>query len=281
MGGPPIRHEPIVHGVLLQDQDCEPVFRNSGWMDYFLKFTEFNEEIVRQFTHTVSNGEAHVKGLRVVATEERIVEVTGLPIEGEKYSDSKDARNKKAEFTRPGDPPLVVDRQGARRESLSPEWRAVALYVLKYLTCKGRFSCLHSHHFKLLSHMCHVRRMNVPRLLYNLLSISATETQKGRPHFVSHHCLIKILVEKFLRDVSPMLWNEFVETRMFRVEHIVIEEPLPSQEQENLVEPSSPLEPSSSLKSSEQNLPATKEPLQKGAEAGVPPQGSIKTRAST
>lgn len=58
MGGPRIRHEPTIHEVLLQDQDCEPVFRNNGWLDYFLKLMEFNEEIVREFTRTLSNGEA-------------------------------------------------------------------------------------------------------------------------------------------------------------------------------------------------------------------------------
>lgn len=58
MGGPPIRHELTVHEVLLQDQDCEPIFYNTGWLDYFLKLTEFNEEIAREFTHTLSNGEA-------------------------------------------------------------------------------------------------------------------------------------------------------------------------------------------------------------------------------
>ncbi|XP_059075476.1 uncharacterized protein LOC131875382 [Cryptomeria japonica] len=35
---------------------------------------EFNEEIAREFTHTLSNGEAQLKGLRVVVTEERIAE---------------------------------------------------------------------------------------------------------------------------------------------------------------------------------------------------------------
>lgn len=69
MGGPPVRHELIVHEVL-QDQDCEPIFRNSGWLDYFLKLMEFNEEIMREFTRTLSNREAQVKGLRVVVTEE-------------------------------------------------------------------------------------------------------------------------------------------------------------------------------------------------------------------
>lgn len=110
MGGPPVHHEPIVHDVLLQDQDCEPKFRNSGWLDYFLKLTEFNKEVAREFTHTFFGGEDQVKGLRVVAIKEWIVEVTGLPTNGEKNPESKDAQSVRAKFMRQGDPPLVIDK---------------------------------------------------------------------------------------------------------------------------------------------------------------------------
>lgn len=110
MGGPPICHELTDHEILLQDQDCEPVFHNSGWLDYFLKMIEFNEEIAREFTHTFLDGEGQVKGLRFVVIEEWITEVIGLPAYGEKYPESKNARSTRAEFTQQGDPPLVIDK---------------------------------------------------------------------------------------------------------------------------------------------------------------------------
>ncbi|XP_059064745.1 uncharacterized protein LOC131856824 [Cryptomeria japonica] len=62
---------------------------------------------------------------------------------------------------------------------------------------------------------------------------------------------------------------------------MVIKEPLPSQEQENLEKLGSPLEPSSSLISSKQNIPAAEEPLQEEATIGVPSQSLRKTRAGT
>lgn len=99
MGGPPVHHEPTVHEILLQDQDCEPVFCNSGWLDYFLKMTEFNKEIARDFTHTFADGEAYVKRLIVVVIEEWIAEVTRFPTEGEKYPKSKDACSVRENFT--------------------------------------------------------------------------------------------------------------------------------------------------------------------------------------
>lgn len=46
--------------------------------------------------------------------KEQIAEVTGLPTERGKYSESKDARSARVEFTHPGNLPLVVDRQGTR-----------------------------------------------------------------------------------------------------------------------------------------------------------------------
>ena len=56
-------------------------------------------------------------------------------------------------------------------------------------------------------------QVNVPDFLYNMLCITAKETQKGKVNFVSHHALIKLLVERSLRDSSPISWAEFVESK--------------------------------------------------------------------
>lgn len=98
----------------------------------------------------------------------------------------------------------MVDKQGTRRVSLPAHWLQVALYVMKYITCEGRYSNLHSPHFKLLSHLRHGRRVNVPNFLYHLISTSAKETRKNGNRSVSHHGLVKLLVQWSLRDVSQM-----------------------------------------------------------------------------
>lgn len=107
----------------------------------------------------------------------------------------KDVRSTRAEFTHPADGPLIVDKQGTRQTSLPTKWPQVAFYVMEYITYDGRYSNLHSVHFKLQSHLQHGQRMIVLNLLHHLISISAKETQKGGSHFVSHHGLIKLLVE--------------------------------------------------------------------------------------
>lgn len=150
MGGDPIRHEPTVHDALLQDALCEHYFRQHGWIVFFLKIRDYNEEIPSEFMHSFNKGEATIRGLRVIATEQWIAEVTRLPQEGELFLESKDARSTKAEFTLPIDGPLTMDKQGTRRVSLPIEWPQVALYVMKYITCKGRygFICNEVHYLR-------------------------------------------------------------------------------------------------------------------------------------
>lgn len=46
-----------------------------------------------------------------------------------------------------------------------------------------------------------------------MLCISEEETQKGKDNYVTHHALIKLLIERSLRDVSPMTWDEFLQAK--------------------------------------------------------------------
>lgn len=173
IGGQLIRNEPIVHDVILQEDVCLEKFQNYGWLDY-LKLQSFIEDIATEFAQTFSNGKAMVKGLEVVVTEERIAEIIGLSIDGEPYPTSRDARTVRVKFIEPGDPPLVVDKQGARRTLLLDKWMHAVMHICKYITCEGHQYCLHSIHFKLLNHLRHGRRINVPNVLYKLLEIMAT-----------------------------------------------------------------------------------------------------------
>lgn len=166
-----------------------------------------------EFMTIFDEGEALVWGLRVVSTEERIAKVTELPAIGEHYPNEHNARSSREQFTQQGDPQLDITKQGCKRLSLPPPYLELATHIIRYLTCEGRFSNLHAHHFKLLSYIRHNMQVNIPNFLYNMLCISAEETQKGKPNYVSHHALIKILVEQSLRDSSPISWAEFVESK--------------------------------------------------------------------
>lgn len=51
-----IRNEPIVHTSIVEDPECGQEFVQSGWLKYFLKLEDFNEEIATEFAMTFSNG---------------------------------------------------------------------------------------------------------------------------------------------------------------------------------------------------------------------------------
>ena len=87
------------------------------------------------------------------------------------------------------------------------------MHIIRYFTCEGRFFHLHAHHFKLLSCVSHNIVVNIQNFLYNMLCISVEETQKGKENYVTHHALIKLLIERSLRDVSPLTWDEFVQLK--------------------------------------------------------------------
>lgn len=94
-----------------------------------------------------------VKDSKVIEIEEVIEKVTGLPADDEKCLESKDARSSRDRFIKPHDPPLSVDKKGTKRLSLPIKWNQMVVYVIKYLTCEGKRSNLHSLHFNL---SCHI-----------------------------------------------------------------------------------------------------------------------------
>lgn len=66
------------HTIFLSDVEAVRRFNACDWLGYFLRLTTLDEEVAIEFTRTFDEGEASVWGLTVIATEEDIVEVTGL-----------------------------------------------------------------------------------------------------------------------------------------------------------------------------------------------------------
>ena len=96
MGGDPQRHKPAEHRVLLSDANMCNLFQQRGWLDYCLSLKHFDKEIALQFHNSLQNGYAMVKGVRIEFIEKVVVEVTGLPTVGERWSEDIDARAAKA-----------------------------------------------------------------------------------------------------------------------------------------------------------------------------------------
>ena len=109
--------------------------------------TAFYEEAATEFTRMFDEGEAFVWSLMMVAIEEKIVEVSILPTIGEHYPNTHDARSARAQFFIPTDPQLDIAKQGCKRTSLVSPYNELAMHIIRYLTCEGRFSYVHAHHF--------------------------------------------------------------------------------------------------------------------------------------
>ena len=71
-----------------------------------------------------------------------------------------------------------------------------------------------------------------------MLCISAKETQKGKENLGTHQALIKLLIERSLRDVSPMTWDEFVQAKTLKPQVGPSEQP----REENVVPADEPTE---------------------------------------
>ena len=97
--------------MFLLDVEAIRKFNTCGWLGYFLSLNAFDEEVDTEFTRTFDEGEAFVWGLTVIAIEEHIVEVTGLPIIGEHYRNTHDVRSARAQFARPTDPQMDITKQ--------------------------------------------------------------------------------------------------------------------------------------------------------------------------
>ena len=98
------------HTVLLSDVEAVRRFNTCGWLGYFLRLNAFDEEATTEFTRMFDEGEASIWGLTVIATEELIVEVTGLPAIGEHYPSTHDVRSARAQFTRLIDPQMDITK---------------------------------------------------------------------------------------------------------------------------------------------------------------------------
>ena len=210
MGGNLQRRKLIEHTMFLYNIEVVRRFNAFEWLGYFLSLTAYDEEVATKFTRTFFEVEASVWGLTIVAIEECITKVTGLPMVGEHYPSTHDTRSMRTQFTRPNDPELDVTKKRCKRLSFPPPYHELMMHIIRYFTCEGRFLYLHAHHFKLLSCVRHNLAMNIPNFLYNMLCISAEETQKGKENSVTHHDLIKLLIERSLRDVSRLTLDEFV-----------------------------------------------------------------------
>jgi hypothetical protein len=146
MGGRSMRHEPEDTMRVQNNQEVWQVFENAGWNVYFDKLKGLNEEIVTEFTLNLREGSSRVCGIEIPVTEEAIAEVSGLPQNGQQWFSRRFVLPEFPEaFLQVGES-IVQKGQGYDRHSLPHPWKEVEKFIMRYMTCEGRYSTIFKCH---------------------------------------------------------------------------------------------------------------------------------------
>jgi hypothetical protein len=82
MGGAVICKEPATTTLLEHYPAAYQIFEQAGWLNYFHRLQGYNEWQVLQFARNLQENHSVVAGIRISVTEQDILEVLGLPIDG-------------------------------------------------------------------------------------------------------------------------------------------------------------------------------------------------------
>jgi hypothetical protein len=213
MGGPLVRSDPNNTVDVYEHEGVAEIFRESGWLYYFMCLRGFNESIALEFAMMLQNQTATVRGIKIPVSVPIIEKVTGFPEDGELWFQRRSSSaTLREEFTRGTSEELVGSDKGVLRSSLIEPWRHVAYIVQKFLTCEGRFKLLFGYHFWLLIHLRHHRYVNVPYFLFHSLQLMSNKA-KGSPrpeNSVTNHGLIKLIVMEALMN-TKWTWITLIE----------------------------------------------------------------------
>ena len=87
---------------------------------------------------------------------------------------------------------------------------------MKYITCEGRFSIVYGYNFRLLTELRHhmdlpsEKKLSIPYFLLQSMAEYSTKLREGTQDQLSHHGLIKLLVEDALHTfIVPLSWEIF------------------------------------------------------------------------
>ena len=98
-------------------------------------------------------GKVAVGSVKFMVTSETIVAIIGLSMEGEKILRNTIMSFKEAfKLFLDVAEKILRSHSSFNREQLSRLWKIVAMIIVKFVTCKGRYKHFHSHIFSTLNH---------------------------------------------------------------------------------------------------------------------------------
>ena len=205
MGGPLITYEPASTTVLELYPDIYQIFLQAGWIEYFKRLSDFNEQQVLEFVRNLREGFSVVQGIQIPVTEEVIAQATGLPTNSIRWFSRKHLiLNAQQDFLRPGEQ-IEPKGRGVALRSLPPPWPRIAEFVKQYLTCEGRYQVIYQHDFMLLNHLRNGQLINMPYYLLGCLKNMSRYAVNAKQPLLSlkHHRLIQLLINRGLALNNP------------------------------------------------------------------------------
>ena len=106
--------------------------------------------MTHQFSLSLRENVVQIGNLHLVITEVLIAKATKLPQKGERWFKKREInRAKWKHFLFP----LLENfyyKHGYPMKFLKPQWSHILQLIIRYITCNGRFSCVHFYHLKIL-----------------------------------------------------------------------------------------------------------------------------------
>jgi hypothetical protein len=102
--------------------------------------------------------------------------------------------------------------KGLNPTSLSDPWRELAGMIHIYITCDRRYDVVRPRHLKLLAVLKQRLVIDLPFFLNTMLHEVAGRTQKAKDpaNVISHHGLVKLIVNKALNH-TQITWGDLIE----------------------------------------------------------------------
>ena len=222
MGGKTVRREPLILEVFDRARE---ILICVGWISYLTRFQPSNEEIAIEFLQHLQNGESMVKGRRITVIDTVIAEVSGLPEEGNIWSQKHILLQDAVETFKDEGEQVMQKGKGIQPSSLAETWKELASIIQRYITCDGRRDVVRPRQLKLLAVLKQKLTVNLPSLLNSLLHDTIFRIRWARhPKVViSHHGLIRLIISHSLVQYN-LTWDGFM-TTLESMQNTVIQHP--------------------------------------------------------
>jgi hypothetical protein len=171
------------------------MFRDAGCYNFCKKLQSSRQQVVEAFALNFDGKKTIIGRDEFEIDEALIVEVTELPMTGEKWFKTTVTENVEFRtYLKPKHRGLIW-KKDIPVSFLEEKWQQLLKAIMVYVTCEGRYNRVMIYHFKLINHLTGRNPLNLPYFLHRSLSKMAHQV-KAKPNQVasrlSHHSFVNV-----------------------------------------------------------------------------------------